>query len=211
MSAGQGDVEEPSGPKVTGAWRRAETTGGCKNQPKPIGRNPQDTAHLSAGSTQNNPTHDRLRLAAEGLESARRVEMLGETADFCSPTKAAVGLLSFSELLGAYLVGVRRTVFVTSSRPSTGSCALRSLGLAAAQGDQILRHPHWPHHARAADLLECGGAWLLRGNSALFLCYANPPSRLPSDSENEFPGDSQHGRRQRMGMGTDGEKRRICC
>ena len=126
---------------VTGAMAACRDDRGLQNQPKPIGRNPQDTAHLSAGSTQNNPTHDRLRLAAEGLESARRVEMLGGTADFCSPTKAAVGLLSSSELLGAYLVGVRRTVFVTSSRPSTGSCGLRSLGLAAAQGDQMLRNP----------------------------------------------------------------------
>ena len=84
-------------------------------------------------------------------------------------------------------------------------------GLRRRRGTKCYGIPHWLHRARAVDLLECGGAWLLRGNSALFLCYANPPSRLPSDSENEFPGDSQHGRRQRMGMGTDGEKRRICC
>ena len=90
------------------------------------------------------------------------------------PRKAAVGLPSFSELLGAYLVGARRTVLVTGSGPSTGSCALRSLGLAAAQGTKCYGIPHWPHCARAADLLECGGAWLLRGNSVLFLCYANP-------------------------------------
>jgi hypothetical protein len=98
LSAGQGDVEEPSGPKVTGAWRRAETTGGCKINLSPLAAAPK-TLRISPLAAPKITPRMILRLASESLESARRVEMLGGAADFCSPTKAAVGLPS-SELSG---------------------------------------------------------------------------------------------------------------
>jgi len=45
-------------PEGYGGMAACRDDRGLQNQPKPIGRSPQDTAHLSAGSAQNNPTHD---------------------------------------------------------------------------------------------------------------------------------------------------------
>ena len=195
---------EPSGPKVTGAWRRAETTGGCKINLSLLAAAPKTLRISPLAAPKITP---RMIVSAWLLRvwSQRGASRCWEGR----PTSARPRrpLLACPQRA----VRARRTVFVTGSGRRRDLALSGAWGLRRRRGTKCYGIPHWLHRARAVDLLECGGAWLLRGNSVLFLFYANPPSRLPSDSENEFPGDSQHGRRQRMGMGTDGEKRRICC
>lgn len=133
LSAGQGDVEEPSGPKVTGAWRRAETTGGCKINLSPLAAAPK-TLRISPLAAPKITPRMILRLAFLLAHEGR-----------CWPTLQRA-------------VRARRTVFVTGSGRRRDLALSGAWGLRWRRGTKCYGIPHWPHRARAADLLECGGA-----------------------------------------------------